>query len=224
MAPSITYLFFGGSPPLELIEPQRAVVVRISDPGFRAAMVNGAAFDQATAARSRALVGSSLRGIVLDGDRDVAVELSAASPGDVKAAFEALNAEIAKAHGEMLAKRLQLLQQRIDQDGRRMTDIEKSSDQLLDRFFKDSDGNVTQRTGIFEAIPAWNGLKDRVQNDTNLKLLIEPSVVHLETGSFLQGPRDIAALTTSLLAGMAMLVVSVLLTFVVNLRAHPSAR
>jgi hypothetical protein len=224
LAPSITYLFFGGTPPVELIESQRAVVSRISDQRFKAGLLNGAAFDQATAARSRALVDSSLRGIVLDGDRDIAVELSAASPADVKAAFQALDAEISKVHGDMLARRLQLLQQRIDQDGRRMTDIEKSSDQLLDRFFKDSDGSDTPRLGIFEAIPAWNDLKDRVQNDTNLKQLTEPSVVHLEPGSFLQGPRDVAAMKTSLLAGSAMLVASVILTFIVNLRARPSAR
>lgn len=223
MVPSLNYLLFDGQPPLEPIEPARAVVARISDAGFRAEMLNKAAFEPATAALSRSLVASSLRGIVLEGDRDVAIELSAASPADVEAALRALAAEIVKVHGHVLDQRMQLLQQRMQKANSRMAEIEKSSGQLMDRIFKESGEEAKPQPSVFTAIPAWNALQDSIQRDANLKQLIEPSVLHLEPGTYIEGPRSVAALRASILAGLAMLLAMIVLTVVVRARSRPSA-
>lgn len=222
VAPSQAYLLFEDAPALEVIEPQRAVILRVSSPAFKNSMLNKAAFEPATAARSRSLVDSSLRAIALDGDRDISIELSAASAADVEAALRALEVEIGKTHGDLLHQRMQILQSRIDQDRQRMANIEKTSDQLLDGIFNGSDDKDKSRPAAFEFAPAWNDLKNRIQRDTNLKQLVVPTVLHLEPGSFLQGPRSVAVLRTSLLAGLVMLIVIVVLTLLVNARTHSS--
>lgn len=222
LVPSVSYLAFGGPPSLEAIESQRAAVSRISDSGFRSELLSRAAFEPATAARSRSLVGSTLRAIVLDGDRDVAIELSAASRADVEAAFRALDAQIGKVHGDVLAARLKLLDQQIEQYRHRTTEIENSSNQLLERIFKD--GADKSRLSVFTAIPTWADLQDRIQHDTNLKQMAQASVVHLQSNGSIQGPRSVAALRTSLLAGLMMLVAAIVLTFVLNAPSRGSDR
>jgi hypothetical protein len=222
LVPSVNYLLFAGSPSLEPIESQRALVSRISDPGFRTEVLNRAAFEPASAARSRSSVGASLRGVVLGGDRDVAIELSAASSADVEAGLRALDAEIGKVHGEVLAERMKLLDRLIEQDRHRVAEIEQSSDQLLDRIFKDFQDK--SQLSIFSAIPAWGDLQDRIQRNAILKELVERSVVHLKSGGFVQGPRSVATLRTALLAGLAMLVAMIILTVVLDMRARGSIR
>jgi hypothetical protein len=222
MVPSTNYLLLTAEPALELVEPARTTVAQTSDPGFRAEVLNQTAFEPATSALSRSLVSSSLRGIVLDGDRNIAIELSAASPADVETALRAFGMQIVKKHDAILNQRNQMLQERIERAKSRMTEIEKSSDQLADRLFAATDDKSKPRPVIFNLIPAWNELQDSIQRDTNLKQLTESSVLHLETGNYLQGPRSVAALRASLLAGLAMLLAMILLTVAINVRARPS--
>jgi hypothetical protein len=223
MAPSLNYVLLADTvyPSPMPIEPPRLLVARISNPAFRTEVLNEAKFEPSTAARSRTLATTSMRGIVLESDRDIAIELSAASPADVEAAFRALGTLIEKEHGAILDERKELLQAKIAKARSRMEQIEKSSDQLVDRLLAKTDDRSGSQLSIYTAIPAWNELEDRIQRDQNLKLLSTLSVLHLESGTYIQGSRNVAALNASLLAGLAMLVAMVALTIAINLRTQP---
>jgi hypothetical protein len=222
LAPTPDYILHDSGAPTAVIETPRSTIARISDPIFRNKVLSRAAFEPATAAVSRPMVSSSLRAIDLNADRDVAVELSAGSAADVQAAFGAIAAEISQAHGEILNKRLQLLQNEINDAKSRIAVLEKSSDELNERIFNAASGeNSASRVSVFMpglamSIPAWNELRDRIQRDTNLKELSEPSALHLETDAYLLMPRSVGALRASILAGLAMLVAMIVLTVVVN--------
>ena len=103
----------------------RRTVARLSDPAFKELIVKRAAFEPATASVSRSMVASSLRGIMLDKERDIAIELSAGSAADVQSAFRAIAAEIGAAHTAILDRQLEVVQNRIDEDkGRTRRDRE----------------------------------------------------------------------------------------------------
>jgi hypothetical protein len=206
LAPSTEYFLQPAGSAMALIEPPRSTAARISAAIFREHVVSRAAFDPATAAASRPMVSSSLRAIALDTGRDVPVELSAASPADVRAALRAVTAEIEQAHGEILNQQLQLLQSRIDEAKSRIAVIEKSSDRLNER-----------------VIYVWNELQDRVQRDTNLKKASESSVLLPETDISILGPRRNETLRSSLLAGLCMLIAMIVLTIVVSPPARTPA-
>jgi hypothetical protein len=227
LAPTTEHILQLAGPPMSVIETPRSTVARISDPIFRARVASHAAFETATAAASRSMVSSSLRAIVLDNDREIWIELSAASAADVQAAFRAVGAEIERAHSEILNRRLPLLQSTIDEAKSRIAAIEKSSERLNERVLSlvaDSK-NALPPSSIAPiaaaSIPAWNDLQDRIQRDANLKELSEPSV--LESEIFLQGHRSMGTLRSSLLAGFGMLVAMIILTIVVSPRARSSA-
>jgi hypothetical protein len=229
MAPPVDYILQLSGPAMAAIEKPRDAVARISDQGFRRQVVSRAAFEPATAAVSRSMIYSSLRAIALEGDRDVAVELSAGSAADVQAAFGAVAAEIDRAHNEILNRRLQLLQGRIDDAKSRLAEIEKSAERLNDRIVgaltdeKDPSRPLVLAPILAAAIPAWNDLQDHIQSDRNLKESSEPSVVHLDAAMSMQAPRSMGTLKLSLLAGFGMLVAMIVLTIIVNPSVRPSA-
>ena len=207
LAPSHTYLLLSAyDPNVSPIETPRQLAVRISDPGFRAEVLDRAKFDTSTAARSRSLVASSMRGIPPENSRDVVIELSAASPADVEAAFRALWDKIDKLHRAILEKRLAFLREKIARDKSRM-ESERSKDELNRLLF-----------------PSRSRPDDRIEGDMVLEQLSEPSVIHLEPGTFIQGKRSVATLKASLLAGFAMLVAMAALTFAIGLRTRSPAR
>jgi hypothetical protein len=223
-APTTGFLLIGSEPTQDLIEPTRVSVARLSDPKFKAEVLNHTPFAAQTADLSRSLVWSSLRGIALDSDREFAIELTAASSADTEAALRAFSSEIIKLHGALLDERLHILQGRLDSSRARLAAIEKSSDQLADRLLGAPDDKNAPRTPLFNLIPAWNDLEDRIQRDENLVRLCEPSMLHFEPGVSVQGPRRVAALRNSLLAGFAMFVAMFVLTIALNLRTRPNPR
>ncbi len=113
MVPTVDFILLSSGSPLEPIENPRNLIMRMSDPIFKAKVVGQAAFEPATAAFSRSTVASSLRGIAGKNDRDVTVELAAGSAADVDAAFSALAEVIGQVHGEIFQQRLKPLQARI---------------------------------------------------------------------------------------------------------------
>ena len=135
------------------------------------------------------LVSSSLRGIVLDGERSIAIELSAASPADVEVGVSRIR------HGNRQdawrdPRSADPDAARADRQGEEPNDrdreIERSN--WRDRLFTASEDKSKPRPAIFNLISAWNELQDSIQRDTNLKQLAEPTVLHLEAGNYLQGP------------------------------------
>jgi hypothetical protein len=229
LAPASDYIMVKAGTPLALIEIQRDVVARISDPDFRQRVVSNAAFEPTTAAASRSMVFSSLRGIALDGDRDVAIELNAASSADVQAAFHSVATEIGKMHDAILNRRLEILRSRIENSKSRLAAIEQASGQLNDRIFNAvPDDKTASRTSIFvpipaAAIPTWSDLQDRIEQDTNLKKLSEPSVLRLESDNYVTGSRSVRTLRFSLLAGLVMLFAMIVLTVVFSRPVRASA-
>jgi hypothetical protein len=222
LAPPVNYILQRSGPPLEPIESPRNLVGRMFDPVFRSEVLNEAAFASSTTALSRAMVSSSLRGVVGESDRDVAIELTAASAADVQAVLRALAAEIGKVHGDIFNQRIRLLQFRIDDAKSRLAAIEKISNRLNERIFDTSSDDKTQAHSTIVApnsaasIPAWNELQDRILSDTNLAQLSEPSVLHLEANSYPLASRSLGTLRASLLAGLVMLAAMIVLTIVVS--------
>lgn len=227
VAPSIEYVLQSSGAALTPLETPRNVVARIYDPVFRSKVLNQAAFESATAAFSRGMVSSSLRAIAGESERDVAVELTAGSAADVQAAFRALAAEISQSHGDILNRRLQPLQARIEDAKRRIALIEKLSDRMNDRIFNTNFDDKMRPSIVAPSsavsIPAWNELQDHIQRDTNLTQLSEPSILHLEANTYPLVFRSIGALRASILAGLAMLMAMIVLTIVISPRVHGTA-
>jgi hypothetical protein len=229
MAPPVDYILQLSGPAMAAIEKPRDAVARISDPEFRRQVVRRTAFEPATAAVSQSMISSSLRAIASESDRDVLVELSAGSAADVQAAFGVVAAEIDRAHNEILNRRLQLLQGRIDDAKSRLAAIEKSAERLNDRIVgaltdeKNPSRPLVLAPILAAAIPAWNDLQNNIQSDRNLKELSEPSVVHLDAAMSMQAPRSMGTLKFSLLAGFGMLVAMIVLTVIVSPSVRPSA-
>jgi hypothetical protein len=228
LAPPTDFLLATSGSPLTAIESPRNAVARISDPIFRNKVLNQAAFVPATAAFSRAMVSSSLRGVAGESDRDLEVELSAGSAADVQAAFRALAAEIGLEHGDILNRRLQYLRARIVETKSRIALIEKAGDSLSDRIFNAASDTKSQEPTFTQAplaalAPAWNTLQDRLQLDINLEQLSEPSVLHLDANTYALAARSVGTLRTSILAGLIMLAAIIILTIVVRARVQTSA-
>jgi hypothetical protein len=228
MAPPTDFLLAKSGSPLTVIETPRNAVARISDPIFRNRVLDQAAFESATAAFSRAMVSSSLRSVAGESDRDVAVELTAGSAADVQAAFRALAAEIGQEHGDILNHRLQYLRARIEETKGRIALIEKAGDSLSDRIFNTASDNkghepTSTQAPLAALAPAWNKLQDRLQLDTDLEQLSEPSVLHLDANTYTSAARTVGTLKMSILAGLGMLAAIIILTIVVRARVQTPA-
>src|SRR6202000_3013421 len=108
----------------------------------------------------------------------------------------ALAAEIGVEHGDILNHRIQYLHNRIVETKSRLALIEKAGHSLSDRMFKAASDNKSQEPAStpapFAALaPAWNSLQDRLQLDAKLEQLSEPSVLHLDPGTYTLVARSI---------------------------------
>lgn len=223
LAPGSDFLAQKSGPAVVPIEGPRRTVARLSDPIFKVQIVKRAAFEPATALASRSMVASSLRGITLDRERDVAIELSAGSAADVQSAFRAIAEEIGAAHGAILDRQIQVLQNRIDGDKRRIAAVEKEIGELNDRVLnvvpspkKNEPPRSLAPPVLVTTISAWSELQAQVRDDTTLKQLSEPSVLRVEADNLVMTHRSISKLLASLLAGAGMLVAMILLTIAVS--------
>lgn len=231
LAPASEFIAQKSGPAVTPIEAPRRTVARLSDPAFKALIVKQAAFEPATASISRSMVASSLRGIVLDKEREIAIELSAGSVADVQSAFRAIAAEISAAHAAILDRQLEVVQSRINEVRFRIAAIEKEIGELNDRILKSTPlprRNEPPRSPITPmlatTISAWNELQSLVRNDTALKQLSEPTALRIETEDLVVTHRSIERLRASLLAGAGMLVAMIILTIVVNPPRRPDGR
>jgi hypothetical protein len=223
LAPASEFIAQKSGPAVVPIETTRRTIARLSDPAFKELIVKRAAFEPATAAFSRSMVASSLRGIMLDKERDIAIELSAGSPADVQSAFRAIAAEIGTAHAAILDRQLEVVQNRINEDKSRIAAIEKEIGELNDRIRKAMPAakrNEPARSPVTPMlvtdISAWNELQSLVRNDTALKQLGEPTALRIEVDHLVVTHRSIERLRASLLAGAGMLVAMIILTIVVG--------
>jgi hypothetical protein len=225
MAPPLPFVLQNSGPPLVPLEPPRGLIGRMSAQDFKDKVASRAAFDPNTASLSRSMVINSLRGIDLDGARDVAVELSAGSPGDVHAAYTALAAEIGEVHGDLLKRSLQPLRARIEDANARVALIEKANESLNERLLnaESSDRNrwgpASVAPSITPTLPAWMQLKDRIQVDETLSELAQPTIVWSAPPTLSIASRSAGTLRQSLAGGFLMLVAIGLLTLVVSRRA-----
>jgi hypothetical protein len=223
LAPASDFIAGKSRPRLAPIETPRRTIARLSDPAFKEMIVKRAVFEPAAASVSRSMVASSLRGILLDKERDVAVELSAGSAADVQSAFRAIAAEIGASHGEILDRQIQMLQSRIDTDKASIAEIEEVINKLSDRILKLMPPLRTNGSQPSLAIPLlattiseWTELRSQVRNDTILKQLCEPTVLRVEPDNLVVAHRSIDRLRASLLAGAGMLLAMIILTIVVS--------
>lgn len=223
LAPSSDFIALKSGPAVAPIEVPRRTIARLSDPAFKELIVKRAAFEPATASVSRSMVAASLRGIMLDKERDVAIELSAGSAADVQSAFRAIAAEISAAHAAILDRQLEVLQNRINADKGRIAAIEEEIERLNERAIKSMPPpkkNEPPRSPVAPmlatTISAWNELWSLVRNDMALKQLGEPTALSVEADHIVVTHRSIERLRASLLAGAGMLVAMIVLTIVVS--------
>lgn len=216
VAPPVSFVLQRTGSPLAPLEAPRQLVARISAQAFKEKVARRAAFDPKKADLSRGLVISSLRGAVLDSDREIAVDLSAASPGDVRAATTALAAELGEAHGALLERYLQPVRAQIEDAKARLALIENANEALNERLLSaksgDTSGPVMAGPSVTPTLPAWTELKDRIQLNENLTELSEPTVVWPEPALSSIASRADGSLRQSLAAGLVMLVAIFLLT------------
>jgi hypothetical protein len=227
LAPASDFIAQKSGPAVAPIEMPRRTVARLSDPAFKDLIAKQAAFEPATASVSKSMVASSLRGIVMDKERDIAIELSAGSAADVQSAFRTIAAEIGAAHAAILDQQLKVVQNRIDDDKGRIAAIEKEIDELNERILKSMPPpkrNEPPRSQVtpmlVTTISAWNELRSLIRSDTALKQLSEPTALRIEADNLVVTHRSIDRLRASLLAGAGMLVAMIILTIVVS----PSSR
>ena len=223
LAPASDFIAQKSGPAIAPIEMPRRTVARLSDPAFKELIVTRAAFEPATASLSKAMVESSLRGIALDKERDLAIELSAGSAAEVQSAFRAIAAEIGAAHAAMLDRQLEVVQKRIDNDKARIAAIEKEVGELNERILRSMpppNRNDAPRSPVMPmpvtTISAWNDLQNLVRSDTALKQLSEPTALRIDADNVVVTHRSIDRLRGSLLTGAAMLVAMIILTIVVS--------
>jgi hypothetical protein len=216
-APPISFLVQLSGPALAPLEPPRALVARISDQGFKERVANRASFDPDTAAFSKRLLTASLRGVVLDNDRMVRVELSAGSPADVRSALKAVAEETSSIHAALLDRSLAPLRARIDDSKARVAAIEESNDDLNARILNmEVDGSTRPSPTILvltatAALPAWNMLKDRIQTDETLAASSKTTIAQPTLEISPVASRALGTLTTSIIAGLVMLLAICLL-------------
>lgn len=228
LAPASDFIVQKSGPAVAPIEPLRRTIARLSDPAFKALIVKRAAFDPATAPVSGSMVAASLRGVMLDNGRDVAVELSAGSAADVRAALQAIATEITATHGEILDRQIQLVQGRIAADRAEIASLEQGINDLNERTMRSaSRGNELPRSTanllLATTMAAWTDLQDRARNDTALKQLSEPSVLRTDPDHLVVTHRSIDRLRNSLLVGAGMLLAMIVLTVVVSPSGRPPA-
>jgi hypothetical protein len=217
LVPGADYLLQESGPPLAPIESNRSLVARISDPVFATKVIRGAKFEPATATFSRKLAASSLRAVALEGERNVAVEVSTGSSADVQAVFQSLADEISSVHDAIGQRRIDALRANLTDMQRRVDFVEKSLVELGPRILsvtregRDQAGPAVLVPNLAGAAKLWNKLRDRVQRTTNLLELTEKTVVYVEPGSYPRTERSIAPQRAAILAGLVMLVVMIAL-------------
>jgi hypothetical protein len=219
-APTKSYLIQEMGSALSLIKAPRDVIAEISDPRFRNRIIAQTSFQPVTAAFSRGMAASSLRAVSIN-ERDVAVEVSAASDADVQAVLRELAAEIEKEHKQIVTQRLELVLAELEDLKSRIVLIEKSFDSI-GRAPGSADDKSQPRPLVnpnaFASIQTWSDLKDRVRRGSNLIKFSEPTVFRADADSYSRAPRSIGVLRTSILAGLAMLAAMIVLTIVVSSR------
>ena len=223
LSPASDFIAQKSGPALLPIEMPRRTIARLSDPAFKELIVKQAAFEPATASISKSMVASSLRGVVLDKERDISIELSAGSAADVQSAFRAIGAEIGAAHAAILNRQLAVVQNRIDDDKVRIAAIEREIGELNERIlnsmpiFKSNEAPRSPASPVLATtVFAWNELHSMIRNDKALKQLSEPTALRVEADHLAVTHRSIDRLRASLLAGAGMLVAMIILTIVVS--------
>ena len=223
-APTKSYLIQEDGTGLAPIKTQREVIAEISDPLFKKKVIAQTAFRPATAAFSREMTASSLRAVALNSDRDVAVEVSAASDEDVQAVLRGLAAEIEKEHKEIIKQRLESMSAEVEDLQGRITVIEKSLEAISRAPDSIADDKSRSRPPvvIMPDVRTWSELKDRVRRGSNLIKFSEATVFRAEPDSYPRAARSVGALRASILAGLGMLAAMIVLTIVLSSRRRAS--
>ena len=223
LAPASDYIVQKTGPAVAPIEKSRRTVARLSDPAFKELIVRRSTFQPASASISKSMVTSSLRGIELDKERDIAIELSAGSAADVQSAFRAIAAEIGAVHTAILQRQLDVLKKRIDDDKSRIAALENETRELNDRALQSipTPKNTDQPPSsalpvVVTKILTWDELHNEMREDTALTQLSEPTTLRVDPDDLVATQRSIDRLRASLLTGAAMLVAMILLTIAVN--------
>lgn len=223
LAPSSDFTVQKSGSTVVPIEKPRRTIARLSEPAFKELIVTHATFQPATASISKSMVASSLRGIELDKERDIAIELSAGSAADVQSAFRTVAAEIGAIHAAILERQLDVLQRRIDSDKSRIAALESEFRELNERALQSTPTPRNDEQPTSSAMPivvtkilAWNELQNQVRDDTTLKQLGEPTVLRVDADNLVVTHRSIERLRASLLTGAAMLVAMIVLTIAVS--------
>lgn len=234
--PSDGFLLDGAGSPHELVQPAAALAEYLSDRAYRAALADRAVFDTETASHSRALVSATLRATVV-GKQTVVVWLLAGSPNDVKTALRMIEEEVTAIHKDRITRRMEVsesllknLQAQTDEARAQIAQVKDFHETSPDVnpgqvVFLGSDQRSTATLEIVRAnIARLSAAIDRYNRLITLKALLEPTRFTPLDRIQLYGPLVGTRVLMALLAGVALLLLIVAATALIEVSQRTRAR
>jgi hypothetical protein len=193
--------------PQVTIEHYRDVIGLISAPGFRQALLKTSEFAPNSAARSRRLAFDTLRPHALnDNDRDVEIDVTAASDGDCRAIYRNIANKILQRHALLFDQKAKLLQAAIDSYQMRADQLGKWRDA------KASASEHQTEVGSEGLKPdTWAETTEQLYQLQTAKTLMQKTTFPPEEEIFINGPLTDTAVRISALAGLVIILCTVLL-------------
>ncbi|WP_213770067.1 hypothetical protein [Bradyrhizobium sp. dw_78] len=185
----------------------------ISTPLFRQTIVDTSQFEHDSAALSKRLVFDMPRTHALTDD-NIEIELTAASAADCRAAYCAIADRIEQRHNVLFDQNAKVLQAAIDDYRERSIQLKKWEDGDLQLGSQSSAGKDSKSgLGI-----AWNDTKERLRRLEAVKLLVTRTMFPAESEVYMNGPLSHNTVRLSALAGLAVVLSSLLLLLGLELR------
>jgi hypothetical protein len=207
----------GTSSGVGTIQRHWAVIALISNPTFRDIIVGTSEFHRDSAALSRRLVFATLRPHELDNnDEDVEIDLTAASAADCLAAYRAIAHQIEQRHASRFDENARQLQAAIDDYRERSMQLKKWEDAALQPDVPDSTKSELSKHDL---AVAWSETRERLRRLEAAKLVLKPTTFPPESEVYVNGPLTNNTVRLSALAGLAVLLCTLLLTLGLEFRS-----
>jgi hypothetical protein len=199
------------------IEPHRDVIALISTPVFRHVVVDTSEFQPNTAALSRRLVFATLRPHAIDDDyTDVEIDLTAASAADCLAAYRAIARQIEQRHALLFDENAKQLQTAIDDYRERSLQLKKWEDAAIQQGDQASTESDRRKRDLGTA---WSESMERLRRLEAAKLVLKPTTFPPDSEVEVNGPLTNNTVRLSAIAGLALLLCVLILTFGLEIRS-----
>jgi hypothetical protein len=199
------------------LEGYSSVVALISTLAFRDTIAGASEFEANSAGLSKRLVFDTLRAHALDhNDKDVEIDLTAASAADCRAAYRTIAHQIEQRHALLFDENARQLQAAIDDYRERAVQLAKWKDaegQPDDKASPDADSTKT-RLG-----PIWNETREHLRQLEAVRALMTPTTFPPEAKIYVDGPLTNNTVRLSALAGLAVVLCAFALAWTLEIPA-----